>query len=204
MRSGESQRVLDETQGEHRQPARDQGRRQPAGQPQRVAQQCRCEHQHRPVPQIPRVGHPADRAHRRHCQDAAASLRRCGTAGADHQRSAQHGQQRGGTRIGCVGLNRVQASRISPSPAHPMIAAGSAGSRRHWPAVRATRPPTANCHARVGSEKNATKETTSYVINSDSANDTAATSARTTRYGRFDEVARASVARCRADAHAAG
>ena len=72
--SGESQRVLDEAQGEHGQPAGDQGRRQPGGQPQRVAQQCRCEHQHRPVPQIPRVRHPADRPHRRQCQDAAASL----------------------------------------------------------------------------------------------------------------------------------
>ena len=59
-----------------------------------------------------------------------------------------------------VALNRVQASRISASPAHPAIAAARGGSRRHWPAVRATRPPTANCQARVGSEKNATGGTT--------------------------------------------
>ncbi len=59
----------------------------------------RGEHQHRPVPQIPRVGDPADRAHRRQPQDAAASLGRCGAAGADHQRRAQGRQQRGDTRI---------------------------------------------------------------------------------------------------------
>ena len=98
-RGGEAQRVLDETQGEHRQPAGEQGRCHPGGQPQRVAQQHRCEHQHRPVPQIPRVGDPADRPHRRQPQHAAASLSGCGTAGADHQRRTQHGQQRGDTRI---------------------------------------------------------------------------------------------------------
>ena len=70
---GESQGVLDEAQCEHGQPAGDEDRCQPAGQPQRVAQQRRCEHQYRPVPQIPRVRHPADRSHRRQCQDAAAS-----------------------------------------------------------------------------------------------------------------------------------
>ncbi len=85
-------------------------------------------------------------------------------------------------------LNWVQASRITPSPAHPAIAAARAGSRRHWPAVRATRPPAANCQARVGSEKNATAGATK-VAASDSANDTAATSARTTRYGRCVEGA---------------
>ena len=116
--SGESQRVLDETQGEHRQPAGEEDRRQPAGQPERVAQQRRCEHQHRPVPQIPRVGQPADRAHRRQCQDAAASLRGCRAAGADHQRRAQHGQQRGGTRIGRgrAQLGAGQQDHAQPGP----------------------------------------------------------------------------------------
>ena len=115
-----------------------------------------CEHQHRPVPQIPRVGHPADRPHRRQRQDAAASLRRCGTAGADHQRRAQHGQQRGGTRIrrAPAQLGAGQQDHAQPGPSHDR--GGSWRSRRHWPAVRATRPPTANCQARVGSEKNAT------------------------------------------------
>ena len=56
--------------------------------------------------------------------------------------------------------NRVQASRITPSPAHPVIAAARGASRRHCPAVRATRPPTASCQARVGSEKNATAGST--------------------------------------------
>ena len=54
-----------------------------------------------------------------------------------------------------LALNQVQASTITVSPAHPEIAATRGGSRRHWLAVRATRPPAANCQARVGSEKNA-------------------------------------------------
>ena len=118
--SGESQRVLEETQCEHRQPAGDEDRCQPAGQPERMAQQGRCEHQHRPVPQIPRVGHPADRAHRRQGQHAPASLRRCGTAGADHQRRAQRGHQRGGTRIGCGRAQEGagQQDQGQPCPSH--------------------------------------------------------------------------------------
>lgn len=76
-----------------------------------------------------------------------------------------------------VTLKTVQPSRISARPAHPAIAAGSAASRRHWVVVRATRPPTANSHARVGSEKNATEGTIG-VASSDAANDRTATSAR--------------------------
>ena len=54
--------------------------------------------------------------------------------------------------------------------------------------MRATSPPAANCQARVGSEKNATEGTTK-VAASDIANDTTATSASTTRYGRCFEGA---------------
>src|SRR6185437_14748382 len=82
----------------------------------------------------------------------------------------------------------MQVSRMTVSPVHPAIAAKVAGSRRQWPAVRATRPPAANCQARVGSEKNA-KDGTTYVAASDSANDTTAITARTARYGRCDDGA---------------
>ena len=133
--SGESQRVLDEAQCQHGQPGGEDDRCQPAGQAQRVAQQRRCEHQHRPVPQIPRVGHPADRPHRRQCQDAAASLRRCGTAGADHQHRAEHGQQRGGTRIG-RGRAQQGAGQQDQRPARPIPR-----SRRVVPVVGATGRP---------------------------------------------------------------
>ncbi len=71
-------------------PAEKGGRHQPFDQPQWVAQQCRCQQQHRPVPQIPRIRHPPDRAHRRCFQDAPAAVCRCGAARADHQRRAQH------------------------------------------------------------------------------------------------------------------
>ena len=75
--------------------------------------------QQRPVPQIPRVRYPADRAHRPHCQDTPASLRRGGTARADHQRRPQHGQQRGGTGIG-RGLAQPGAGQQNhPQPCPP-------------------------------------------------------------------------------------
>ena len=79
-----------------------------------------------------------------------------------------------------VAPNRVQATRITASPAQPVIAAAMAGSRCHWVAVRAIRPPAANCQARVGSEKNATGAA-AWVVITDAVNETAATSASTTR-----------------------
>ena len=75
-------------------------------------------------------------------------------------------------------LNRVQATRINPSPAHPVMTAARAGRRRHWSAARAPSPPRAHCQALVGSEKNAAAGTT-YVATNDSANDRAAITART-------------------------
>src|SRR5271166_1027778 len=79
----------------------------------------------------------------------------------------------------------MQASRIRASPAHPVMTATRAGSRRHWSAVSATRAPAANCQALVGSEKYAARGIT-YVISSDSANDRTAISVTSTRYGLFD------------------
>ena len=73
-------------------------------------------------------------------------------------------------------------------PPHPVTAAGIADSRRHWADVRTTRPPTANSHALVGSEKKATEGTAS-VATSDTVNDTAPTSARTNKYGLSENVA---------------
>ena len=63
MGSGESQGVLDEAQCEHGQAAGDEDRCSPACQPERVAQKRQREQQHRPMPEIPRVRHPADRSH---------------------------------------------------------------------------------------------------------------------------------------------
>ncbi len=69
-----------------------------------------------------------------------------------------------------------------------MIAAAREANLRHRPAVRATRPPTASCHARVGNEKNATNGTT-WVTTNDSAKDPAEMRASMVRKGRGEEVA---------------
>ena len=169
-RGGESATGFRPTQGEHRQPAGEQDRcqRPTSGHGPARVPRPRRQQQHRPVPQIPRVRHPADRPHRRQCQHAAAPLR---PVRRSRRRSPARRPHRA-TAPQCPDTawsapNRVQANRISASPAHPVIAADSAGSRRHRPAVRATRPPAANCQARVGSEKNATAVATR-VSNSDS------------------------------------
>ena len=113
-----------------------------------------------------------------------------GKCSVDQSPYYQHRQQRGSTRIGCARSQHVQASRITPSPAHPTIAAARSGSRRHWPAVRVTRPPAANCQARVGSEKDATAGVTK-VAARNITNDTAASSASTAKYGRCSAGAEA-------------
>jgi hypothetical protein len=51
------------------------------------------------MPEVPGVRQPTERPHRRQRQASPDSPAGCGTAGADRQRRAQHGQQRGGTGV---------------------------------------------------------------------------------------------------------
>ncbi len=82
----------------------------------------------------------------------------------------------------------VQVTTINARPPQPTSAAGGPGRCRHAPAVNATSPPTANSHARVGSEKNAHDGQLS-VHDNDSMNDTAASAASASRYGATDRDA---------------
>src|SRR5580693_2086439 len=83
---------------------------------------------------------------------------------------------------GVLGPSWVQVSTINASPPHPTIAAGSSGSRRHCRIERATRPPTANSQARVGSEKNAQGGDVWVQITA-AVNDATVTNVRTTTNG---------------------
>ncbi|SPM29029.1 Mycobacterium terramassiliense ORFan, partial [Mycobacterium terramassiliense] len=92
----------------------------------------------------------------------------------------------------------VQVRTIKPRPPHPTIAAGSRGSLRQCRIDRATRPPAASSHARVGSEKNAQAGDVR-VHTMSAASDAAATTARTAAYGPAPAVA---PGRTRPSAHA--
>ena len=81
----------------------------------------------------------------------------------------------------------VHVTRISARPPQPTSAVDGPGRCRHAPAVNATSPPTANSHARVGSEKNAHDGQFS-VHAIDTANDTAANSPSTNTYGVTDRA----------------
>lgn len=76
----------------------------------------------------------------------------------------------------------MQATPIKISPTHPAATATDFGSRDHTTAESATMPPAANSQARAGSEKNAHGRSPPVQI-SEIAKESAATTARTIRYG---------------------
>ena len=153
-------RVLDEAQCEHGQPAGDQDRCQPGDQPQRVAQQWPAR---APAPASAtdttsttpgRSLASATLPGRGRIPEQVRHSRRRSPAPCPARATARRYPDRGWSRpTGCRPAGSAPALPIPRSRQ-------CAGSRRHWPAVRATRPPTANCQARVGSEKNAIEGTT--------------------------------------------
>ena len=104
QRSGEPAGVFDQVQGDHGEAGGDDRRGQPGRQARRLTEQRRHQQQHRPVPQVPRVRHPADRPHRRPAQQPTGPQTAGDAAAADHQRGAQHGQQRRGAGVGGPGV----------------------------------------------------------------------------------------------------
>ncbi|PRC46722.1 hypothetical protein C6A85_88645 [Mycobacterium sp. ITM-2017-0098] len=87
----ETQRILDIPEGEHRQPAGEQSSGEPARKAEGVAQQQGSEDEDRPVPEVPGVGDPADRAHRGKSKYTATAPGGAGATGADHQDRTQRG-----------------------------------------------------------------------------------------------------------------
>ena len=126
------------------------------------------------------------------------------TGSARHPNPVSHNQHRSptpcpapATAPSCPGTASLHRSactsrRSAPSPPQPTNAADGPGRCRHAPAVNATSPPTANSHARVGSEKNAHDGQLSVHAN-DTVNDAAASSPSTRTYGATDRTAVAPV-----------
>ena len=129
---GEADGVFDRDAAvEHRQPGRHGGRGQPLGQTQRMTQQGRC---HTTPANATNTTNTTPAQSRASADSSTRPQPRVGVAqpGPDHQRRAQHRQQRRGTRIGVASPNWVQATKITANPAQPAIAAANRGNRRHW------------------------------------------------------------------------
>ena len=151
----EADRAFDQPEGQYREHEGHRCRGEAAREAERMPQERRREQQHRPVPQIPRVRHPPDRAHHRHRQRAADSPVGDGAAGAHHQRGAEHRQQRRGTGIGRrlvqLDAGEPRSSAARPIPRSPPCGrtADAIGSRSAPPARRSPVPRRASATRRT-------------------------------------------------------
>ncbi len=192
-------RLLDEPVGErgghqHEQRDRQQHRRT------ELAPHGDREHQRRPVPEVPGVRQPPERAHRPRDRAARARRprgRRAVVPATMMRRRAEHGPQRLGARDTAGRRRRARPSRAAAAaPSQPAARRARTGRRASSRAPMASSPPSANSQARVGIPKNA-HGCARAVSHSESANDTAPSTASATarepatyagRVGRADDA----------------